>query len=208
MVKRFWAAVVSLSVVVGILAGADQFGLLWWAVGVLALGLVIAIVPPAARRVRAVLHAYRERPALLARLEDAALRTSEATAEGRAQVVGALLALGASVPVLVSTRVDEGEQVQLCGKIPPGEPMPSVGARYALCAEGQEDWPVGTVVVTHAATSGLYVWLSPVALDDAEYWALLAVKAKVEKSPPEGMILVPVQLPYELKRAIERNGSG
>ncbi|MBB3325478.1 hypothetical protein [Microlunatus antarcticus] len=210
MWKRFWTAVVSIGVIVGILAGADQFGVLRWAVAILVLGILIVAVPQVWKHALAISSAYRGYGPLLVRLEEqrqieqnllgqvvehdeeVQRAYDEGVIEGQAQVVGASLNLDSALPVLVSVSIESGT-LRVCGRVPTDGTPPSINTRFNLVAEGQLDTSLGTLRVSHAVRDG-YVWFVPAGRKLTPFLESVASQAGADKSAPRGVVLAPIDL--------------
>lgn len=134
--------------------------------------------------------------------EAAGEATQEALAteieEGKLQVIGSLLGLGAGPPQLIAVSTTAGELELVAQYDDPDKPV-RLGTRYQLQMTATGDRK-GVVQVVRLDETQRMVYLQAVDKTVPEYWERLEDAAVANPTPPTGVRLTPVQ--YDLPRAL------
>ncbi|MGW5011277.1 hypothetical protein ACWEOR_04045 [Micromonospora chalcea] len=207
--KRFWTVAVSLAGIVGLYLGAVQVDLVpaFWIV--MGLSALIALVWTGGNALIEMVTRVRNYPRLLERAarlqtevealsgaieankEESQAATEAALAEGRAQMIGALLSSTAEPPTISVLGKFEGIFV-LIAKYEQSRPERQTRFHVVSSETGESK---GSVEVVHVDESRRSVFLRCVDPQAPEFWQHLATRADYDASPPIGVELARYDLP-------------
>ncbi|WP_146167602.1 hypothetical protein [Micromonospora sp. MH33] len=206
--KRFWTVAVSLAGIVGLYLGAAQVKLLlafWLVIG---LSAVIALFWTGGKTLLEVLTRVRNYPRLLERAaqlqtevealtgaieatkEESRTAAEAAIAEGRAQMLGAILSSTSEPPAISILGNHKGTFV-LIAKYEHSRPEPQARFHVISSETGEVK---GSVEVVHVDDSRRSVYLRCVDPQSPEFWQHLRSRVDYDASPPIGVELARYEL--------------
>jgi hypothetical protein len=202
--KRFWGAALSLLALVGGYFGLNQADLGWVIFPIAGAAVLFALARPTWDTYKKLRH-Y---PTLVERMKSAEGERSEYVTEaanlrehaerqlqagrqeGRNEVLGAILATGASPPEIIAMSM-EGEQVVLIASHDPDAPLKK-GARFEVQLIATQEVK-GVVEVDEVNADAGVVRLLCVRRSVGPFWDAMERRAVEEATLPDGYTLVPTR---------------